>query len=73
MSGRARLTVSAAEGMRAAVLAGLGLGIASGVDVRPELASGEVVAVLPAWQLPRWISGHCCRLAASSTPRPAPS
>lgn len=52
VSGRGRLTVSAAEGMRAAVLAGLGLGIASEWMFAPELASGEVVAVLPAWQLP---------------------
>lgn len=53
VSGRGRLTVSAAEGMRAAVLGGLGLGIASEWMFAPELASGEVVALLPQWQLPR--------------------
>lgn len=53
LSGRGRLTVSAAEGMRAAVLGGLGLGIASEWMFAPELASGEVVALLPQWQLPR--------------------
>lgn len=52
VSGEGRLTVSAAEGMRAAVLAGLGLGIASEWMFAPELARGEVVAVLPEWQLP---------------------
>ncbi len=38
--------------MRAAVLAGLGLGIASEWMFAQELARGEVVAVLPEWQLP---------------------
>jgi len=52
VSGRGRLTVSAAEGMRAAVLAGLGLGIASEWMFAPELARGEVVVALPGWQLP---------------------
>ncbi|MFQ2520820.1 LysR family transcriptional regulator [Aeromonas caviae] len=52
VSGRGRLTVSAAEGMRAAVLAGLGLGIASEWMFAQELARGEVVVVLPQWQLP---------------------
>lgn len=50
--GRGRLTLSAAEGMRAAVLAGLGLGIASEWMFAPELARGEVVVALPGWQLP---------------------
>lgn len=49
---RGRLMVSAAEGMRAAVLAGIGLGISSEWMFAPELASGAVVAVLPEWQLP---------------------
>ncbi len=40
------------EGMRAAVLAGLGLGIASEWMFAPELARGEVVVALPEWQLP---------------------
>ncbi|ELI6431187.1 LysR family transcriptional regulator [Aeromonas salmonicida subsp. salmonicida] len=48
-----RLTVSAAEGMRAAVLAEVGLGITSECMFAPELASGEVMAILADWQLPR--------------------
>jgi DNA-binding transcriptional LysR family regulator len=47
-----RLTVSAAEGVRAAVLAGAGVAIASGWMFLNELRSGEVVAVLDDWSLP---------------------
>ena len=47
-----RLRVTAAEGVRTAVLAGLGLAIASQWMFSPELASGEVRAVLADWQLP---------------------
>jgi DNA-binding transcriptional LysR family regulator len=49
---RARLTLSAAEGVREAVLSGQGLAIASQWMFAPELASGEVVAVLKDWSLP---------------------
>lgn len=49
---RGRLRVTAAEGVREAVLAGLGLAIASRWMFAAELARGEVVAVLDAWQLP---------------------
>ncbi|MGK4475792.1 LysR family transcriptional regulator [Aeromonas molluscorum] len=49
---RGRLTVSAAEGLRAAILAGLGLAITSEWMFAPELARGEVVTVLDDWQLP---------------------
>ncbi|MFJ3486498.1 LysR family transcriptional regulator [Pseudomonas sp. NPDC090202] len=47
-----RLKVSAAEGMRAAVKANLGLAMASEWMFAPELASGEVITVLDDWQLP---------------------
>lgn len=47
-----RLRFTAAEGVRAAVLAGLGLAIVSEWMMGPELASGAVVPVLTDWQLP---------------------
>ena len=47
-----RLRVSAAEGVRAAVRANLGLAMASQWMFAPELASGEVVTVLDDWTLP---------------------
>jgi DNA-binding transcriptional LysR family regulator len=47
-----RLRVSAAEGVRAAVLSGLGYAIASEWMFAPELASGAVLAVLTDWALP---------------------
>lgn len=47
-----RVRVSAAEGVRAAVLADMGLAIASAWMFAPELASGAVEPVLPDWQLP---------------------
>ncbi|OYD65055.1 UNVERIFIED_ORG: LysR family transcriptional regulator [Burkholderia sp. CF145] len=50
VSGRVR--VSAAEGMRTAVLNGVGLAIASRWMFSPELASGKVEAVLTDWTLP---------------------
>ena len=46
-----RLRMSAAEGVRAAVLAGMGLTIASEWMFTPELASGEARAVLTDWTL----------------------
>jgi DNA-binding transcriptional LysR family regulator len=46
------LRVSAAEGVRAGVLAHMGLAIASGWMFSPELASGAVRAVLADWCLP---------------------
>lgn len=48
--GRVRLT--AAEGVRAAVLAGLGIAIASEWMFGPELRSGTVQSVLRNWELP---------------------
>lgn len=47
-----RLRVTAAEGLRAAVLANMGLAVASEWMFSPELASGAVVPVLPDWALP---------------------
>jgi DNA-binding transcriptional LysR family regulator len=50
MSGRLRVT--AAEGLRAGVLSGMGLAIASAWMFSPELASGDVRPVLKEWSLP---------------------
>lgn len=47
-----RLRVSAAEGVRAAVLADAGIAVASEWMFAPELASGAVQAVLADWALP---------------------
>ncbi len=47
-----RVRVTAAEGVRAAVLSHLGLTLSSTWMFAPELASGEVKAVLCDWQLP---------------------
>lgn len=49
---RARLTLSAAEGVREAVLAGQGYAITSRWMFAPELASGVVVPLLNEWSLP---------------------
>lgn len=48
----ARIKLTAAEGVREAVLADLGLAIASEWMFGPELASGKVVRVLADWSLP---------------------
>ncbi len=47
-----RLRVSAAEGVRAAVLADMGIAVASEWMFAPELASGQVSTVLADWELP---------------------
>ncbi|MBW7969060.1 LysR family transcriptional regulator [Bradyrhizobium sp. BR 10289] len=52
VSVRGRVRVSAAEGLRAAVLANMGLTIASDWMFAPELASGTVQRVLKDWELP---------------------
>ncbi|MFB9263788.1 LysR family transcriptional regulator [Bradyrhizobium erythrophlei] len=49
---QSRLRVTAAEGVRAAVLADVGLSIASEWMFSPELRSGAVRAVLSEWTLP---------------------
>jgi DNA-binding transcriptional LysR family regulator len=48
-----RLTVTAAEGLREAVFAHLGLTVTSEWNFAPELAAGIVRSVLPDWDLPR--------------------
>ncbi|CAN5472897.1 LysR family transcriptional regulator [soil metagenome] len=47
-----RVSTTAAEGVRAGVMAGLGLGIASEWIFSPELKSGALVSVLDDWSLP---------------------
>jgi len=49
---RTRLTLSAAEGVREAVLAGQGFAITSRWMFAPELASGMVAPILKDWTLP---------------------
>jgi DNA-binding transcriptional LysR family regulator len=49
---KGHLRVSAAEGVRAAVLANAGLAIASEWMFAPEIANGTVRVVLPDWKLP---------------------
>ncbi len=47
-----RIQVSAAEGIRTAVLSGLGLAMASQWMFEPEVARGEAVTVLNQWRMP---------------------
>ena len=47
-----RVHVSAAEGVREGVIAGLGFAIASEWMFAPELHSGSVISVLDDWSLP---------------------
>lgn len=49
---QSRLAFTAAEGVREAVIAGLGLAIVSRWMMTPELASGIVVSILTDWSLP---------------------
>ena len=49
---RPRLRVNALEGLRAAVLAGLGVAVASEWILRDELDDGRLVELLPDWSLP---------------------
>ncbi len=49
---RGRLRLSAAEGIRAGVLADMGLAVTSDWMFAPEIASGAVRRVLPDWALP---------------------
>lgn len=49
---RGRLRLSAAEGIRAAVMADMGLAVTSDWMFGPELASGAVERMLPEWTLP---------------------
>ena len=66
-----RLRVSAGEGVREGVLAGLAFAVASEWQFAPELKSGTVKAVLTDWLLPPvdlW--GRCFRRAGRRVPRP---
>jgi DNA-binding transcriptional LysR family regulator len=47
-----RVRISATEGLRAAVIAGVGLTVASEFAFAPELKSGEIVTALDDWTLP---------------------
>ena len=47
-----KLRISALEGLRAAVLAGLGIAVASEWILEDALDSGQVVELLPDWRLP---------------------
>jgi len=65
---KARLMLSAAEGVREAVLNGQGFAICSRWMFAPELASGEVVPVLEKWNLPPmdlWIIYPSGRLSSA--------
>jgi DNA-binding transcriptional LysR family regulator len=67
-----RLTVSAAEGVRAAVLAGQGFAISPRWLFAPELESGEVVSVLDRWNLPPidlWVIFPSGRLTSTKARR----
>jgi DNA-binding transcriptional LysR family regulator len=66
VSGRVRFT--AAEGIRAAVKADMGLAVTSDWMFWPELQNGEVVRVLPDWRLPEidlWAVFPTGRLASA--------
>lgn len=63
-----RLAITAAEGVRAAVIAGQGFTIASRWMFQPEIASGEVVPILTEWELPQidlWIVYPAGRLTST--------
>jgi DNA-binding transcriptional LysR family regulator len=65
---RRRLTLSASEGVRAAVIAGQGFAISARWMFAPELKSGEVVSVLDDWSLPPmdlWVIFPSGRLASA--------
>jgi DNA-binding transcriptional LysR family regulator len=67
---RGRVRVSAAEGVRESVLAGLGLAIASAGMFALELSSGAVDPVLLDWSLPQidlWAVFPTGRQASANT------
>ena len=66
------LRVSAAEGVRAGVLADMGLAITSAWMFSPELASGAVRPVLTDWSCRRWTCGWFIPLGACRPPRHGP-
>ena len=68
MSLKARLKLSAAEGVREAVLAGQGFAIPSRRMFAPELKSSEVVGILDEWTLPAmdlWVIDPSGRLTSA--------
>jgi DNA-binding transcriptional LysR family regulator len=63
-----RLMITAAEGVRAAVISGQGFAIASRWMFAPELQSGEVVSILNDWTLPPldlWVNYPSGRLTST--------
>jgi DNA-binding transcriptional LysR family regulator len=67
---RGRLTLTAAEGVRAAVIAGLGFTISSRWMFAPELNSGAVMALLEEWSLPSidlWVIYPSGRLTSTKS------
>jgi DNA-binding transcriptional LysR family regulator len=65
---RARLRLSAAEGVREAVLAAQGFAVTSRWMFEPELKSGEVISVLKEWTLPPmdlWVIHPAGRLTSA--------
>jgi DNA-binding transcriptional LysR family regulator len=65
---KGRLRVSAAEGVRAAVLANFGIAIVSEWMFAPEIADGTVKVVLEDWELPRidlWVVSPAGRTAST--------
>lgn len=66
---RARLTLSAAEGVREAILAGQGYAITSRWMFAPELASCAVVPLLNEWSLPPWSYGWSTHRGSLQPPR----
>jgi DNA-binding transcriptional LysR family regulator len=67
---KSRLRVSAAEGVRAAILANFGIAIVSEWMFAPEIANGAVKVVLQDWELPRmglWAVSPAGRTATLKT------
>ena len=50
---KSRMRINAAEGVREAVFAGIGLAVASEWMFAPEIASGQVKQILTDWELPQ--------------------
>lgn len=70
---KGRMRSNAAEAVRKAVFAGIGLAVASEWMFERELAAGKVRRVLVDWQLPRLAFGWCSRRAGTPARRRARS
>jgi DNA-binding transcriptional LysR family regulator len=70
---KGRLRVSAAEGMRAAVLADAGVAIVSEWMFAPEIADGTVKLLYSIGHCPGSTSGPYSRPGEQRPPKPAPS